>query len=67
MWQANKWVKIGDVITENNQGGNEASQQRRYFSGDKYFEAGEYDYVFDVDDESGIPKTIPFNDGANPL
>ena len=40
MWQANQWVKIGDVITENNQGGNGASQQRGYFSGDKYFEAG---------------------------
>lgn len=40
---------------------------RKYYHGDAYFEAGEYDYIFDVDDESGIPKTIPFNDGGNPL
>ena len=29
---------------------------KKYYAGDKYFEAGEYDYVFDVDDESGFPK-----------
>ena len=23
--------------------------------------------MFDVDDESGMPKTIPFNDGGNPM
>jgi len=69
MWQEGKWVKIGDVITESNQGSGEggASQQRRQYPGDKYFDAGEYDYVFDVDDESGVPKVIPFNDGANAL
>lgn len=26
MWQAGKWVKIGDVITENNQGGSGGPQ-----------------------------------------
>jgi len=38
-----------------------------YYPGDKYFEAGNYDYIFDVDDSSGAPKVIPFNDGGNPL
>lgn len=41
--------------------------EAKYYPGDKYFDAGEYDYIFDVDDESGVPKTIPFNDGANAL
>lgn len=39
----------------------------KYYPGDNFFPAGEYDYVFDVDDESGVPKVIPFNDGDNPL
>lgn len=41
--------------------------QSKYYHGDKYFEAGEYDYIFDVDDESGMHKQIPYNDGANAL
>ena len=39
----------------------------RHYPGDNFFPAGEYEYVFDVDDESGVPKVIPFNDGDNPL
>jgi phospholipase A-2-activating protein len=65
MWQGGKWVKIGDVITEG--GDAPPKAEPRYYQGDKYFEAGLYDYVFDVDDESGVPKVIPFNDGANPM
>lgn len=49
MWQGGKWEKIGEVITEGNQGGGSVSQPK-YYPGDKYFEAGEYDYIFDVDD-----------------
>lgn len=65
MWQGGQWVKIGDVITEAGPSGMKA--ERKYFAGDNYFEAGEYDYVFDVDDDSGVPKVIPFNDGGNAL
>ncbi len=54
------------MITENNQG-NAGMTQSRYYPGDKYFEAGDYDYIFDVDDESGMHKQIPYNDGANAL
>ena len=68
MWQNNKWDKIGDVITEGGDaGGGAAKGEPRYYQGDQYFPAGEYDYIFDVDDESGVPKVIPFNDGANPM
>lgn len=66
IWQNNGWVKMGDVITEAGPSGNVASEAK-YYQGDKYFEAGNYDYIFDVDDESGMPKCIPFNDGANPM
>lgn len=65
MWKGGQWTKIGDVITEG--GGAGAGSEPKYYPGDKYFEAGNYDYIFDVDDESGVPKAIPFNDGANPM
>ncbi len=52
------WEKIGDVI------GNKQSQ---WYDGDRYFAQGEYEYIFDVDDESGIPKKLPYNSDENPL
>ena len=39
MWQSNKWVKIGEVITEGGQAEGGISQPK-YYPGDKYFEAG---------------------------
>jgi len=49
MWQEGSWKKIGDVITEG--GGSGGSKgEPKYYPGDKYFEEGYYDYVFDVDD-----------------
>lgn len=65
MWQNGKWDKIGEVITEGGQ--SEGISQPKYYSGDKYFDAGEYDHIFDVEDDSGIRKQLPFNDGGNPL
>jgi phospholipase A-2-activating protein len=67
MWQNGKWDKIGDVITEGGGSGGPIKPEPKYYHGDQYFEAGNYDYLFDVDDESGIPKVIPFNDGGNPM
>ena len=52
------WEKIGDVV------GNKTSQ---WYEGDKYFPQGEYEYIFDVDDESGIPKKLPYNSEDNPF
>ena len=67
-WQGGKWIKIGDVITEGGgSGGGTPKSEPRYYPGDQYFEAGTYDYIFDVEDESGVPKVIPFNDGGNPM
>ena len=39
MWQGGQWVKIGDVITENNEGTG-GPAQKKYYPGDAYFEAG---------------------------
>jgi phospholipase A-2-activating protein len=58
-WQKGKWELMGDV-----QGQQHAKKK---YEGDKYFPAGEYDYVFDVQDESGIHRRLPFNDGDNAL
>ena len=40
---------------------------KKFFEGDEQFPAGEYDYIFDVDDDSGGSKKIPVNDGDNHL
>lgn len=58
-WQGGVWVLMGDVQGQ--------AHPKVYYPGDKYFPAGEYDYVFDVQDDSGISKKLPFNDGENPL
>ena len=60
LWKATEgiWEKIGDVISGN---------QRKYYEGDRYYEAGEYDYVFDVDIQGGLTSKMPYNEGDNPL
>ena len=67
MWQGGQWVKIGDVITEGGGAGGGVKGEPRHYHGDKFFPEGNYDYIFDVEDDSGVPKVIPFNDGDNPL
>jgi len=58
-WQEGKWALMGDVQGQ--------QHPKKKYEGDKYFPAAEYDYVFDVQDESGINRRLPFNDGENPL
>lgn len=38
---------------------------KKYYPGDQYFKAGEYDYVFDVEDDMGTFKKLPFNEGES--
>ena len=52
------WNKIGDVL------GGQGSNKKK-FAGDKYFPAGEYDYIFDVEDDNGLTKKLPYNDGES--
>lgn len=56
-----KWEKIGDVI--NAPGG----ETGKYYEGDRLFEAGEYDHIFDVDLGDNILRKLPFDNGSNPL
>ncbi|CAD8212029.1 unnamed protein product [Paramecium pentaurelia] len=61
MWSvaSSNWQLIGDVI------GGKGASSRKFFPGDKYFEAGEYDHVFDVEDDHGITKLLPYNEGES--
>ncbi len=55
-----KWEKIGDVI--NPPGGQQSS---KVYEGDRLFEAGEYDHIFDVDLGDGVMRKLPFDNGSN--
>ena len=57
-WDGSQWQKLGDVVGGSN---------KKIFAGDQYFPAGEYDYIFDVEDDSGVPKKIPLNDGESQM
>ena len=40
---------------------------KKTYLGDRFFAPGDYDYIFDVEDDSDIQKSIPFNEGDNPM
>lgn len=61
MWKSGKWELIGDVM------GGEEKPKTSYYQGDRYFPAGDYDYIFNVQDDSGANKRLPFNIGDNSL
>lgn len=62
VWKAdfNRWDKIGDVI--NPVGGGISN---KIYEGDRMFEAGEYDHIFDVDLGDNIIRKLPFDNGDN--
>lgn len=53
-----KWEKLGDVVSQ---------PPKKYYEGDKFFPKGEYDYIFNVEDDYGQNKLLPFNEGDNPM
>lgn len=61
MFQGGKWEKIGDVI-----GGEGDKPKDKFYEGDSQFEAGEYDFIFDVELDSHTSR-LPFNFGGNRL
>lgn len=72
-----KWEKVGDVIggeeKDNNQSNIDVgtynkgiSLAPKYYSGDKFFQAGTYDFIFDVE-VKGITTKLPFNFDGNKL
>ena len=40
---------------------------KKHYEGDKHFPAGEYDFIFDIQDDTGLPRLLPFNKSDNPL
>ena len=52
MWTSGKWEYVGEV-----QGGPTGSS----YAGDSVFPAGEYDYIFDVENDSGGFYKLPYN------
>jgi hypothetical protein len=53
-----KWILIGEVM--------EVKSSKKAWMGDKYFQAGDYDYIFDVE-MSGNYTQIPINKDDNCL
>jgi phospholipase A-2-activating protein len=39
----------------------------KVYEGDRLFEAGEYDHIFDVDMGDNVSRKLPFDNGSNPL
>lgn len=64
MWKTaeRKWELIGDVQMPSSEPPPATSQ---YYEGDRLFEAGEYDHVFDVEIGDGNMRRLPFNNGGN--
>lgn len=61
MWKNGKWELIGDVM------GQPQGPPKSSYEGDKYFPAGEYDFIFNVNDDSGMNRRLPYNLGDNSL
>mmetsp|Transcript_2092 Transcript_2092/g.2658 ORF Transcript_2092/g.2658 Transcript_2092/m.2658 type:complete len:347 (-) Transcript_2092:367-1407(-) len=61
-WNASnqKWDKFGDV-----QMPAAPPKEIKYYEGDRLFEAGEYDHIFDVEIGDGVMRKLPFNNGGN--
>lgn len=54
-----KWIKIGDVMGATSSGTASAGKQ--------LYNGAEYDYVFSVDIQDGVPPLkLPYNDGQDP-
>jgi phospholipase A-2-activating protein len=57
-----KWELFGDV----SMGPSGPPQEKsKMYEGDRLFEAGEYDHVFDVEIGDGVMRQLPFNNGGN--
>lgn len=61
VWQEGKWVYVGEMVGAN------ATMGERVYEGDKFFPQGNYDFIFDVQDDSGTPRLLPYNKSDNVL
>ena len=63
LWKAaeRKWDLIGDVQMPSGP----PPDATKYYEGDRLFEAGEYDHIFEVEIGDGIMRKLPFNNGTS--
>lgn len=60
-WQKGKWEYLGEMVGAN------GTMGKRHYEGDKFFPKGDYDFIFDIQDDSGKTRLLPFSKGDNPL
>jgi len=63
VWKSSerKWDLIGEVQLPTGP----PPPTTKHYEGDRLFEAGEYDHVFDVEIGDGVMRKLPFNNGGN--
>lgn len=70
-WQKGKWNYVGEMMAgpedSANQSGTEIFGGKKYYPGDRFFAEGNYDFIFDIEDQQGLQKQLPFNLGDNTL
>ena len=70
-WQKGKWNYVGEMMAgpedSANNSGTEIFGGKKYYKGDRFFSEGNYDFIFDIEDEQGIQRQLPFNLGDNTL
>ena len=61
MWKVatKSWDLIGEVTGEN-------KTEKKFWAGDAFFPKGDYDYIFDVQDEEVIMRKFPYQEGDRP-
>lgn len=57
------WTAVGEVTGQNSGG---ATAGMREYHGDNWFPMGKYDFLFDIELDSGTTQ-LPFNRGDNPM
>ena len=60
-WQKGKWEYLGEMV------GADGTMGKHHYEGDKFFPEGHYDFIFDIQDDSGKSRLLPFSKGDNPL
>eukprot|EP00923_Selenidium_pygospionis_P031424 GHVN01055704.1.p1 GENE.GHVN01055704.1~~GHVN01055704.1.p1 ORF type:complete len:548 (+),score=65.65 GHVN01055704.1:1659-3302(+) len=64
-WNGTGWERIGEMVGSEDKNSNAGGV---LYEGDGLFEAGLYDFVFDVEiGEGGAYKKLPYRKGQNPL
>ena len=57
-WKEGRWEYVGEVVDQPKP---QSKQQKMSYPGDSHFEAGDYDYVFTIETDSGVSSQLPYN------